>query len=445
MNDHDYPSPVYGWYVVVVLTLAYVVSFLDRQILALLVEPIRRDLGLSDTQMGLIMGSAFALFYTILGLPIGRLADRYSRRGIIAAGITIWCAMTAACGLSRNFVQLFLARVGVGVGEATLNPSALSMISDYFPREKRGRAISFYNMGISLGAGIAMILGGWVIASVMEAPPVNVPFFGLLQPWQTVFLLVGLPGLLIAALMATVKEPVRRGKIRLRTETGESTETLSIRQTVRWLKDRWRTFGSHFLGMSVVTVIGYGFFFWIPTMFMRTWDWSIPRISISYGIVNLVFGPLGVMAGGWLADRWYRSGRKDGHMRLCLLATLLMVPAATLVPLMPTAELAVVMLIPMTLGAATVTASGVSALMMITPNQLRAQATALYYFVINVIGLSVGGAVVGFVTDYVFRDPAAIRYTLSSVSAVAGIIACGLLAYNLKLYKRAVAEAEEWQ
>jgi len=357
----------------------------------------------------------------------------------------IWCLMTAACGLSRNFVQLFLARVGVGVGEATLNPSALSMISDYFPRERRGRAISFYNMGVSLGAGTAMILGGWVIASVMEAPPFKVPFFGLLQPWQTVFLLVGLPGLLIAVLMATVKEPVRRGKIRLRTETGEMTETLSIRQTIRWLTDRWRTFGSHFLGMSVVTVIGYGFFFWVPTMFMRTWDWSIPRISISYGIVNLVFGPLGVMAGGWLADRWYRSGTKDGHMRLCLIATLLMVPAATLVPLMPSAELAVVMLIPMTLGAATVTAAGVSALMMITPNQLRAQTTALYYFVINVIGLSVGGAVVGFVTDYVFGDPAAIRYTLSSVSAVAGCIAFGLLAYNLRLYKRAVVEAEEWQ
>ncbi len=211
----DYPSSAYAWYVVVVLTAAYVVSFIDRQILALLVEPIRRDLGLTDTQMGLIMGSAFALFYTILGIPLGWLADRFSRRGIIAAGITIWCLMTAACGLSRNFGQLFLARVGVGVGEAALSPSALSLISDYFPRERRGRAISFYNMGVSLGAGIAMIGGGWIIAGIIDAPPTTLPVVGEIYAWQTVFLVVGLPGLAIAALMATVREPERRDKLRV--------------------------------------------------------------------------------------------------------------------------------------------------------------------------------------------------------------------------------------
>jgi MFS family permease len=443
-KQNDYPSPTYAWYVVVVLTLAYVVSFLDRQILALLVEPIRKDLDLSDTQMGLIMGPSFALFYTILGLPIGRLADRYSRRGIIATGITIWCMMTAACGLSRNFLQLFLARVGVGVGEATLNPSALSLISDYFPRERRGRAVSFYGMGVSVGAGIAMILGGWVIATVMKSPPMVLPIFGELFAWQTVFLFVGLPGLVIALLMVTVREPKRQGKIAVTDASGNTTENVSIRETVRFLTSRWQTFGTHFLGLSVVTVIGYAFLFWIPTMFIRTWGWTIPQISLAYGLVSLIVGPISVNLGGWFADSLYRRGYKDGHMRACFFGALLFVPSSVLVPLMPTPELAIAMLIPSSVGAAVVTATGPAGLMMITPNQVRGQTTALYYFVINVLGLSVGGAAVGLVTDYVFGDEMSLRYTLAWISGVAGIMGIIFLRMHLMYNRAAIIEAERW-
>lgn len=439
----DYPSSAYAWYVVVVLTAAYVVSFVDRQILALLVEPIRRDLGLTDTQMGLIMGSAFALFYTILGIPLGWLADRFSRRGIIAAGITIWCLMTAACGLSRNFGQLFLARVGVGVGEAALGPSALSLISDYFPRERRGRAISFYNMGVSLGAGIAMIGGGWIIAAIADAPPTTLPIVGEIYAWQTVFLVVGLPGLAIAALMATVREPERRDKLRVMADGGR-TEEVSIRNTIRYLRDRWQVYGSHFLGMSVVTCIGYAFLFWIPTMFIRTWGWDIQQISLTYGLVALITGPIGVNAGGWFADHLYRRGYRDSHMRACLCFALIFVPSSVLVPLMPTPELAVAMLVPSSLGAAGVTATGVAALMMITPNQLRGQTTALYYFVISILGLSVGGAAVGAITDYVFGYEAALRYTLAVVSAAAGCAALGFMWVNLAYYRKAIDEAASW-
>ena len=202
-----YPNPAYAWYVVCILTIAYMFSFLDRQILALLVEPIRADLNISDTQMSLLQGLAFGIFYTLLGIPIGRLADRRSRRSIIAIGISIWCVMTAACGLAKNFGQLFLARVGIGIGEATLNPSAYSLISDYFPREKRARPMSFYNMGVSLGAGTAMVLGGQIISWVFSQPQPVLPLVGTLFHWQVVFIMVGLPGLLIAFLMVTVREP----------------------------------------------------------------------------------------------------------------------------------------------------------------------------------------------------------------------------------------------
>lgn len=440
----DFPRPAYAWYVVVVLTMGYIFSFLDRQILALLIEPIRETLDISDTQISLLLGLAFGIFYTLLGIPIGRLADRRSRRAIIATGITIWCLMTAACGLARNFGQLFLARIGVGVGEAALNPSAFSLISDYFPRERRGRAISFYNMGVSLGAGLAMIVGGQVIAYAFDAPPVTLPIVGELYAWQTVFIAVGLPGLLIAALMVTVREPKRRDKLRVTADSGTISEDVSVKETVRFLAKRWRTYGTHFLGMSVVTILGYGFLFWIPTMFVRTWGWSIPEVSLAYGTVVLIVGPLGVNFGGWCADRMYANGYRDAHMRMTLIGSILLVVSSALVPLMPTPELAIAMLIPATIGGAIPTATGAAALMMIAPNQLRAQTTAVYYFAINVLGLTIGSTAIALVTDYVFGDDAALRYSITIVSLGGGIFAIGFLVANLKHYRTSVIEADQW-
>lgn len=433
--EPPYPPAPYAWYVVVVLTLAYVVSFIDRQILALLVDPIRRDLGLSDFQVSLLLGLAFALFYTLLGLPIGRLADRYSRRTLIGAGIGLWCLMTAACGLARNFGQLFLARVGVGVGEATLGPGALSLIADYFPRERRGRAVGFYNMGVAVGVGTANILGGLVIAFVAGSAPLVLPVVGELRPWQAVFLWVGLPGLVIALLMFTVREPVRRDRI-------AGGEALPLSATLAFLRRHASLYATHFLGMSVVTIIGYGFFFWIPTMFVRTWGWTIPQISLAYGLVTLVGGPVGVLASGWLADRWYRNGRRDSLMRICLLVAVGFVPASVLVPLMPTPELALVLLVPATLGGAAITACGSAALMMVTPNEFRAQTAALYYFVINLLGLTLGPSAVAFATDYVFGDDLALRWSLALVSAAAGGVALGFLRAHLPRYGARVAAVE---
>lgn len=441
-----YPSSGYAWYVVVVLTLAYMFSFLDRQILSLLVEPIKADLKISDTQMSLLQGLAFGIFYTLLGIPIGRLADRKSRRGIIATGITIWCCMTAACGLARNFTHLFLARIGVGVGEAALNPSAFSLISDYFPREKRARPMSFYNMGVALGAGVALLLGGQVIAWAFSVRPPTLPWVGTLYPWQMVFFLVGLPGLVLALLMVTVREPVRQGQLHLAEVDGSagSPQQLTLRAVAGFLWARRATYGTLFIGMSVVTIIGYGYFSWIPTMFIRTWDWTIGEIAFAYGSVILISGPLGVTVGGWLADRWYNNGRRAAHMEVTLLGACLLVPSSVLVPLMPSPEWAVVMLIPASIGGAVPTATAGAALMMIVPNQMRAQTTAIYYFVINVIGLTLGPFCIALVTDYVFGDDLALRYSIALVSGVAGIASLGFLMLNIRHYRASVIEADAW-
>ncbi|MBM3290992.1 MAG: MFS transporter, partial [Candidatus Hydrogenedentes bacterium] len=216
-HDHEepYPSPAYAWYVVGVLMLVYVLSFVDRQILSLIVDPVKKDLGVSDTMMGLLMGFSFALFYSILGVPFGWLADQRSRRSIIAVGVAVWSAMTAACVAAKAFWHLFMLRVGVGVGEAALSPAAYSLITDYFPRNRLATAISVYGMGIYIGSGMAFLLGGVVVRFTATSGDLVWPIIGEVRPWQLVFFVVGLPGLLVAALVYTIREPLRRGMKRL--------------------------------------------------------------------------------------------------------------------------------------------------------------------------------------------------------------------------------------
>jgi MFS family permease len=438
--EPPYPSPAYSWYVVVVLMLAYVFAFLDRQILALLVDPIKRDIGVTDFQMSLLLGPAFAFFYVTLGIPIGRLADRKSRRTIIGIGVAIWSLMTAACGLAKTFTQLFIARVGVGIGEATLQPCAASVLSDYFPREKRGRAISVYSMGLGIGAGLALVLGGQVIAAISDGPSLTLPLIGEIYGWQIVFLVVGLPGLIVAAMMFTVKEPYRRDRIRV---GGEVQQELSIREVLAFLMTHRRTYGSHFFGLSVMSIIGNAYLAWIPTVFIRSWGWGIAEISLYYGLVVSIGGIVGVNLGGWMGDTMYKRGIKDGHMRAALIGTVMLVIAAVLAPLMPTPWLGILLLIPHAIGSGIPTACGPTALMMVTPNQMRGQVSAVYWFVISMLGLMIGPTTVALASDLIFDGPQDIRYALSLVSGVVGL-GVWLLIYNLKPYRQGVIEAENW-
>lgn len=430
-SEPPYPRPGYAWYVVVLLTLAYLVSFVDRQILGLLAEPIKRDLGISDVQMSWLMGLSFALLYVGLGIPIGWLADRRSRKHIIAAGITVWCLMTAACGLAKSYGQLFMARVGVGVGEAALTPPALSLISDYFPRERVGRAIGFYTMGISLGMGVAYIVGGKVIGWVMNAPPLVLPGVGELYAWQSVFLVVGLPGLVLAALMLTVKEPLRRGRL-------NQGAALSLGDAARYLIKRWRIYGSLVLGKTVLTIVGYSLF-WVPAMFGRTWGWDIPAVGLWFGLVLLIFGPLGTNLGGWLGDFLYQRGLADGMVRTLIVCICILAPTYAIAPLMPSAELALLCYIPATLTSAAATAAGNAALMIVTPNELRAQVSAVALLVISVSGLIIGPTVVAMFTDYYFGDEAALRYSMAIVPALFGALSLAVVLWGRRFYAEEVA------
>ncbi|MBT5216638.1 MAG: MFS transporter [Gammaproteobacteria bacterium] len=422
MNKNNYPSSQQAWYGVVILTLAYILSFLDRQLLSLVVTDVKSDLNLTDSQMSLILGFAFALFYTTMGIPIGRLADKKSRRTIIGIGITFWCFMTAATGIVKTYIQLFIARVGVGVGEATLSPSALSMISDYFPKEKRGTAMGFFNMGVSVGSGIALILGGQIVAYFADFPPIILPIVGQIYEWQALFIFIGIPGLLVALLMASIKEPSRKGIMTVVNKSGDSSEEISIKETIRFIYQRKEAYGWLFLSMACSVLIGYAFLSWLPTMYIRAYSASIPTITLWLGFAFLIGGPFGATMSGWLGDKLYKKYNNSSHVMLFAYSMIILTIAAVLVPLMPNYQTATLMFMPQIVMAAGQTALAPVAMINITPNQIRGQVTAVYFFVISMTGYTLGPTSVALITDFVFKDESLITYSMSIVSLVVGLI-----------------------
>ncbi|XHO62241.1 Sialic acid transporter NanT [Burkholderia ambifaria] len=290
----------YEWYVVVICMLAYVFSFVDRQVLVLMIEPIKRDLHLTDTQFSLLNGFAFSLFYAVMGLPVAYLADRYARPRIIALGIALWSVATAACGLSQQFVQMFIARMGVGVGEAALSPGAYSMLADYFPKEKLGRAIAVYSLGSFIGGGVAFLIGGYVIALLKHASAFTLPLVGQVHAWQVTFLIVGLPGILVALLFAaTVRDPQRKG---LAQDRSGAVRRVSMRDSLRFVGTHRATFSCHYLGFSFYAMTLYCLLSWTPAFYIRHFGMTAVEAGYTLGIVLLVANTAGVFCGGWLND-----------------------------------------------------------------------------------------------------------------------------------------------
>ncbi len=434
-TEPPYPNPTYAWYVVVLLLLAYIVSWLDRQILSYLIGPIKASFELSDTQIGLLLGPAFAIFYITLGIPLGWLADRMSRRLLIGWGIALWSVMTAVSAFAKSFSQLFAARIGLGVGEATLTPSALSLINDYFPKEKRGRAVSLYMSGISLGTAIGSILGGWIVAQVMKTPEVTLPVFGTIDGWRATFLFVAIPGLILSLLMLTVKEPHRRDRIALDRST---TTQPSLLDALKYYWEHRNAFGCLWFGQTAMTVIGYAQFF-NAELFRRTWGWGMADIGLTLGIMFLIFGPGGANFGGWLADRFTKSGDKGGPMRAVLIANMILIPFSIIYPLMPTPWLAIAMLSLSTFGGAMASACGATATTLLAPNQVRGQAVAVYWVIINFVGLFIGPPLVGLITDRLFGDEIALKYGLSGVAIMIAVPVFVLLTRGLKHYRAEMA------
>ncbi|QIB65284.1 spinster family MFS transporter [Kineobactrum salinum] len=439
-SDGDWPRPLYAWYVVGVLMLAYTNSFIDRQILSLLIEPIRQDLDISDTQVSLLAGLAFSIFYTLMGVPIARLADQKNRKLIIATGVAVWSAMTALCGTARNFWGLFAARVGVGVGEATLSPAAFSIMADYFPKHQLARAFSVYSMGVYFGAGLAMIIGGVVIRMVMEAGTVTLPVLGAVAPWQLTFFYVGLLGLPIFLLVLSIREPLRRGLKAAGVPAAENASSLPVLKAFLRL-NRW-TVSFHFLAFSMVGIAIAGYMVWTPTLFIRTWGWDAATIGFAYGAIMFVFGTGGVYCGGFVADWMEQRGHRDAILRTACYGAMAAVPFAVATPLMPSGEAALVCLGLTSFLLAFPQGLPAAALQIVTPNPLRAQMTALYFLVGNLLALGFGPTLVALVTDYGFGDPQQLRYSIALVSATVLPLGALLSYLALKPFRASRARAE---
>lgn len=438
----DYPASREAWYVVGVLTLAYVFSFIDRQILSLLVKPIQRDLQISDTQLSLLMGTSFAVFYTLFGIPLGRLADTGNRRNLIVIGVAFWSVMTAGCGLARKYWTLALMRMGVGVGEATLSPSAYSMIADCFRPERRSTAMSVYSMGIYIGSGLAFVLGGMVVQFAIKQASFDIPWIGPVRSWQLVFFVVGLPGLPVALLTyLTVREPSRKG---LLASAGKGASA-SMREVLTYVRDNATTFFCLNLGIALVTLNAYGGTAWIPAMYERRFGWTAGQTGIVFGLIVGIAGTCGIVAGGRLADWLNQRGQADGNLRVAWLGTTCWLPFGLLYPLAPSATWAAILLTPALFFLSMPFGVAPAAIQRMMPNLMRAQATALYLFVINLIGMGLGPTVVALLTDHVFEDKNAVHHSLLIVGAVTHILASILLWLGLGSYRRSLHYLESWQ
>ncbi len=419
-----------GWYAVFILLLAYILSFVDRIIMSLLVIPIQSDLGISDTQMGLLMGLAFAIFYVAIGIPIAKLSDEKSRRIIVSIGIFLWSVMTAACGLAKSFAHLFFARVGVGVGEATLSPAAYSMIADYFSENKLGRAIAVYQSGALFGGGLAFIIGGIVVNFAVNADSITLPIIGVLQPWQIAFIVVGLPGVLMALVMLTVKEPRRTG---MKEEFGKS---VSVRDTVLFVVTNWKVYMAVFVGFGMLAIPITTVFTWFPTYLQRVHEVTIAESGRVLGLILFFLSSSGVLFGGWLVDYLKSKNYQDSFFRVGLMAAVLPVPFSLFVSSLTNLDTTIALLCPFVFFASMPLAIGPIVLQIISPNQLRAQMAAIYMLFMNLLTAAIATTGVGFITDYLLNNDLAVGQSITIVNLISAPLAFISLAYGLFHYNK---------
>jgi len=409
-------SLTYAWYVVGLLTLANISSFLDRQILALLIGPIKRDLHLSDTKVSLLMGLSFALFYTFFGVIISRLADRTNRRNVIMGGIAMWSLFTALCAGVKNYSQFFLARMGVGVGEATLSPSAYSLISDYFPKRKLGFALSIFSAGIFLGSGLALTIGSTIVAALPQEGTVTVPVFGEIYHWQKLFLLIGIPGFIISLLLLTVKEPARKGMLGINDALQQK---FSLSQAFKIVFAHPKIFLGICIGTAFTAIVTYGCTAWVPTYFLRTFAWPVPKTGLIFGLVLLAGSLCGVLWGGWYADYLENKGTQHARIRVGIISAI-GIFISCFIPLVNNPVVVMALLfIPAFFIASPMGASS-SAIQALMPNQVRALASSIFLFLINIIGLGLGPFLVAFFTDSIFKNETDIRFSLAITIAIGG-------------------------
>lgn len=421
----------YAWYVTFVMCLCFTCSYMDRSILPLLVGPLERSLGLTDTTISLLQGAAFAVFYALFGLPLARVADNGNRRNLILAGVIAWSVATIGCGLARTIPELFLGRICVAIGEAVLAPAAVSIISDYFSAGFRARSLSIYSMGTYFGGGLALELGGTLLR-VMGAKSALMTPIGPLESWRIVFITLGLSGVLLIPLLLGVKEPQR-----LNESGGAAGEQHTLREVLAEFGRKRAALFTCIIGFATIALGGQSLQTWAPTLFVRMHGWNLGGAGQRLGVFTLVLGPLGAIVGAVLAERLERAGRTDGKLVVGVISASGCVVMA-LMAAAPSEAMAFVGVVGMVFIVAFNFGIVQATMAELLPNRMRAIAAACYIASSNLLGLTLGPLMVGLLTEKVFHDPHMIAVSIRIVSPIAFLVAATILFSGRKAYRDAV-------
>ena len=422
-------SPRLAWFTLAMIGITTVFGQFDRAVFYLLVTSIKRDLQFTDTQMSLLMGLAYSGAYFMCGLPVARLIDVGPRKYISAAALTTWSLGTTFCALSGTFMQLFFSRMVVGAGESVKGPSAVSMISDLFPREKTPRAFAFYNFCIQGGDALANVVGGLLLGFFAAMGAVTVPLLGTLSDWHLVFIMFGLPGVAWAfVFILLVKEPARHGR--------KVKGSVPLKDVAHFLfkSPSGKVLVPILVASAILQIESVGIGSWRPAFYERTYGLTPAQFAPIIGTGNLILVPIGLLLGSWLNERMTRRGRYDTNMRISLWSHILGLPIGLAGPLMPTFELALACSFTGLLLTVAAAPAQLAAMQVVTPNELRAQVNALYMVTVGVLGSGVGPLVVALMTDHLFQSEGDLRYAMVTAVAVAAPISLFLIWKTLKPY-----------
>lgn len=433
-NDGAWPPAHTAWYVVALLTIAYALAILDRVSIGLLIAPLQETFDINDTQFGLLQGLAFSLFYSLLGLPLGMLCDRWRRVVILSFGLALWSIATIACGFAQSFTQLFIARVFVGVGEAALVPCAASLIADYFRPATRPKAYGVFVSGSSLGTAMAMILGGTfvVFAGYLIA---SYEVFSSFQPWQIVFILCGAPGLVFAAiLILTVREPARQ-------DYKSEGSGFSIRPIAQLFAAHPKALLSLMMGTVLNLTCVYAIIGWFPALFIRIHHWSAAETGWLLGAVGLPISIFAAMNSGLVISWLTKRGHQDAPMLAAMASGLAMVVFATTASLVSSAALALFLYALNSFFVNWNISAVYSGIAQIVPNELRGQVMALHSIASGLLALTAGNLIVGSLSDYVFTWPTGLSWALAALFFFVGLGAIAVLATGRGAFRRAAQAA----
>lgn len=421
-----------GWYAVVMMAVVVMLAQVDRNIISLMVQPMKRDLGLSDTEIGILTGLAFFITYAVIGPPVARFADRGFRKPVVIGSLAIWSVATSLCGMAQNFWQFFFGRAVIGGAESASSPASLSMIADIIPREKLPRAYAIYVTGFVAGGAIAMTAGGLLLGALEGMEPLHVAGIGVIRDWQLVMILLGLPGLLVAGLIAvTVPEPQRRA--------GHKPKGYPLREVFAFLYQNRAMHGPMLAASLLNSMQSFGTVAWMTAFYERTYGWGPAKAGPILGPTNMAMSLFGLFAGAWLAEQVGKK-RDDANLRVMFLANTLCVPFLIMAPLMPGPWLAIG-LGALGNGIASMAGAGYnSSLQVATPNAMRGQINALYLFVIAAVGGTLGPLLIGMLTDFVAGREEYLRYVLVAFRLVLAPLDAYLLWIAIRPYGKAVRD-----